>query len=93
YTHDRQSEDSTFLGMGIIVRKRDFDSFSSAPNTGDGITQTYTVVMEDRERPIAYRFVAGWERTNRRFADRQAFEELLSTEAVKWSNPVKTKWK
>jgi hypothetical protein len=49
--------------------------------------------MEDRERPIAYRFVAGWERTNRRFADRQAFEELLSTEAVKWSNPVKTKWK
>jgi hypothetical protein len=93
YTHDRQSEDSTILGMGIIVKKKDFDSFSSAPNTGDGVTQTYTVVMEDKERPITYRFVAGWERTNSRFADRQAFEDLLATEAVRWSNPVKIKWK
>ncbi len=93
YTHDRQSEDSTFLGMGIIVRKKDFDSFSSAPNTGDGITQTYTVVMEDKKRPVAYRFFAGWERTDKRFADRQAFEELLLSEAARWSNGVKIKWK
>lgn len=93
YTHDRQSEDSTLLGMGIIVRKKEFDSFSAAPNTGEGITQTYTVAMKEKARPFVYRFAAGWERTDPRFANAPYFEELLAAEAVKWSHPVKIKWK
>jgi len=93
YSYGRQSENKDLLGMGILVRKRDFSTFSSRPASGSDVTSTYTVSQRiPKDRPVYFRFYTGWERTDPGFASAEYFTDMLKGEAAKFSHPIQVKW-
>jgi hypothetical protein len=74
YTHDNQAFDGEKLGMAIILPYNSIDVYT-APETGEGITQTYYTSLEISEKPNVYFFMAGWEKQDARWADKDSFEE------------------
>lgn len=82
YTHDLQSEDTTMLGMGILVSKNDFLGTSTTRDTGEGITETYCVHLAAEEgKPVSYRFYSVWEREDEKWKEAAAFGAFLEEEA------------
>jgi len=78
YTHDKQSEDGTYMAMGLKVPARAFVGTSTTPDEGAGITQTYCVHLNVKpERPVSYRFYTAWEMEDAKWKDSESFEELL----------------
>lgn len=92
YTHDRQSENADFLGMGVMAKEEDFFAFGETPRQGPGITNTYTFIFKEKETPVTYRFFSSWEKTAGSFASRTFFEHMLRQEAAKWTQPITMKW-
>jgi hypothetical protein len=93
FSHGQQSENKDFLGMGILVGKPDFAAFGSTPVTGTDITSTYTVAQHiKKDGMLAFRFYAGWERTEPGFSSREYFKSFLGKEAEKFSHPVELKF-
>jgi hypothetical protein len=92
YTFDKQSENADYLGMGILVREPEFGKFGKAPDTGDGLTHTYTIGFKKAVSPVIFRFFAGWEKSDPGFRDRKYFENLLITESKKWNEPIAIDW-
>jgi hypothetical protein len=93
-THAKQSENKDRLGMGIIVGKSTFAGFGETPETGvEKVLQTYFVKMKGKEnKVITYRFYAGWEASDSRFAELTFFESFLEEEATKMTTPIKVKY-
>ncbi|MCF8226264.1 MAG: DUF4861 domain-containing protein [Bacteroidales bacterium] len=82
YTHDLQSEDTTTLGMGILVSEKDFKGTSTTPDTGEGITETYCVHLAAEEgKPVSFRFYSVWEREDEKWKASPAFGAFLEEEA------------
>jgi hypothetical protein len=89
YTYDQQSEDGTNLGMGLMIGADIFKGISEAPESGDGIVDTYCIHMDAvTERPVNFRFYTVWEREDDRWKSAERFEELLVTEASIMEDPV-----
>ncbi|MDA3823513.1 MAG: DUF4861 domain-containing protein [Bacteroidales bacterium] len=89
YTYDHQAEDTTLLGMGIMVLSKDFLKQSDAPKAGEGITQSYCIHISSKENAISsYRFYTVWEKENSKWKTAEAFEQLLESEADFMANPV-----
>lgn len=81
YTHDKQSEDGTILGMGVMLEEKCFREVFTAPGSGEGITQTYGIIMDPAEGShVRFRFYSGWEREDPKWADKKAFDEYLASE-------------
>lgn len=74
FTHDNQAFDGEKLGMAIIV-PQNLIEVKTAPETGEGIIQTYYTSFEITDNPNVYFFMAGWEKQNSRWADKDSFEE------------------
>ena len=92
YTYDHQSDDGTKLGMGLMVSAEDFAGISVAPESGDGIIDTYCVHMKAAAgKPVKFRFYTVWEREDERWESAVGFEELLREEAERMVAPVS--WK
>ncbi len=94
-THDIQSENKDKLGMGIIVQQADFIAFGETPEEGsDKVLQTYYVALKAKaNQPVSFKFYAGWEATDPRFADANHFENFLKSEINGFSEPIKVKIK
>ncbi len=89
YTYDQQAEDGTKLGMGLMVSAEDFADISEAPESGDGIVDTYCVHMKAAAgKPVKFRFYTVWEREDKRWESAAGFEELLRAEAERMAAPV-----
>ncbi len=89
YTHDRQSEDGTMLGMGLMVKAEDFAGISEAPESGDGIVDTYCLHMKAvAGKAVNFRFYTVWERENEKWETAEGFEELLRSESQQMTAPV-----
>jgi hypothetical protein len=87
YTHDKQSENNDFLGMAVMMPKGYQPIFGAAPNTGNGITNTYTAAMTIKNNePVVFRFYGCWEGTDKRFQNRDYFNSFLLQEALQWNN-------
>jgi hypothetical protein len=88
-THDAQAELGKYLGMALIIPGKDFSGKGEAPESGDGIIQTYyaTIDISD-DVPVDFYFFAGWEGQDSNFADREYFFSQLESEARKIANPV-----
>lgn len=92
YTHDLQSEDTTLLGMGLLVARADLLGTSETAKTGDGITETYCVHLKaSANKATSFRFYSVWEREDDRWKTAEGFNSLLKEEAEKMSNPVVVK--
>ncbi|MCU0391879.1 MAG: DUF4861 domain-containing protein [Thermoflexibacter sp.] len=93
-THAKQSENKDMLGMGVIIDQSIFAGFGETPEVGaEKVLQTYFVKMKATEnQPITYRFYAGWEASDSRFAQATFFAQFLEEEGEKKSNPIKIKY-
>ena len=89
YTHDKQSENHDTLGMAIIVANDLFKGYGEAPNQTTGISNTYFVKMDaSQEKSAEFYFVAGWEKTNKKFSSKLGFEKYCNTLIKELANPV-----
>jgi len=89
YTFDLQAEDTTLLGMGLLIPKSEFIETFPAPKEGSGITETYCVSLNIQENTsVDFRFYAVWEREDDRWKTAQGFGDFLAEEAIRASSPV-----
>lgn len=82
YTHGKQSENNDVLGMGVLVSDASFSGFGTAPEEGDGVTNTYTAMLKSSNGVYEYHFFAGWELENRDYKTVDKFKEALQQEAA-----------
>jgi hypothetical protein len=88
-THDLQAEDTTLLGMALIVPSMDLVSYGETGKSGEGVTETYYAALNapDQE-PVPYRFYALWEREDPRWASLPEIESFLKEEAARWTQSL-----
>jgi len=88
-THDRQSEDSSFLAMALMVPTGYLVSTGETRDEGEGIIQTYYAALEANPgEPVMYRFYALWEGENPNWASLQEIKDYLHSEAERWTQSV-----
>lgn len=80
YTHDNQAYDGEKLGMGIFALTPTMEA-KTAPEEGEGITQTFYTSFDINEEPTIFFFMAGWELQDPKWADRLEFEKGIEQEA------------
>ncbi len=91
-THDKQSFLEEYLGMGIMAKAADFIDTATAPEEGEGITQTYLMKLNLTENiPVKFRFYAGWEQQDPVWADREKFMDMMRSEAERAASPLVVK--
>lgn len=92
FTHDLQAEDTSLLGMGLLIATKDFIGNSVAPEEGRGITKTYCIHLKTSINvPAKFRFYSVWSRESEKWKTAEGFRELLETEAEFMANPVMVK--
>lgn len=74
FTHDNQAYAGEKLGMAVILPQCNIEVFT-APEEGEGITQTFYTKMEQSDEPCRFFFMAGWEPRFPEWADKDAFEQ------------------
>ena len=87
YTHDNQGYDGEVLGMAIIAPVNNI-VVETAPDSGDGVIQTYYTVF-DIARQIEYYFMAGWELQDPVYSSLEGFEKELEKQAKQLVAKVK----
>ena len=88
-TFDKQSENKDLLGMGLIVDAAAFNESGTAPEDGEGITQTfYARINALPGVPVNYYFTAAWEQSNEDFKTGEAFSALLGDYGERLFNPI-----
>jgi hypothetical protein len=88
-THDRQAEDTTLLAMALMVPNQYLIKHGESKEQGEGITQTYYVVLEANEGdPLSYRFYSLWEKEDLRWASLDQVVAFLEEEAARWTQSV-----
>ena len=88
-THDLQSEDTTLLAMALLVPNQYLVRHGESKDQGEGITQTYYVVLEANEGdPVPYRFYALWEREDSRWSSLDEVKTYLEEEAARWTQSI-----
>lgn len=86
FTHDKQTENNDLMGMALLVKRGDYYSFGEMPKGAKGISDTYTLSLTILpQKPVKFRFYAGWEASNPRFAEAGFFKDFLKNEATRWS--------
>ena len=89
FTHAPQTEDTTFLAMGLMIPENYYISLDTAPETGDGITNTFFARTGlDGAKIGEFYFYALWEGSDNRFADLNYVREFFNREALKLNSPV-----
>jgi hypothetical protein len=89
YTHSVQAEDTSFLGMAIMIPESELIQTGTTTNEGNGITETYFVKMEtEAGKPVSYRFYAFWEKTEPEFKNATLIEKILNDHALRLENPI-----
>jgi len=88
-THDRQSEDSSFLAMALMVPTGYLVSTGETRDEGEGIIQTYYALLEANPgEQVSYRFYALWEGEDPKWASLEEIKDYLQTEAERWTQSV-----
>jgi hypothetical protein len=88
YTYDTQSENKDKLGLAVMVRNSQFDSFGKTPNAGSEVLNTYTVTMPLSNTPAEFRFYSGWELSDLLFTHEDSFKTFLNNELLKYSKEL-----
>ncbi len=92
-THAKQSENKDHLGMALAVDRASFAGFGQTPEAGpEKVLQTFYLKMNARpDAPVKYRFYAGWEPSDPRFANPAQFHQWVAEEAQKMAAPIRVK--
>lgn len=80
YTYDNQAFDGEKLGLAIIVPTNVL-TVQTAPEEGDGITQTFYTALPIAEQPVIFYFMVGWEKQDTVYSTKAGFEEAIAKQA------------
>lgn len=98
-THDKQSMNDDFLGMGILLKTGEKNRIGDAPllpmeiikgsrwNQPVGETHFVTQNIEN-DKVATHYFFAVWELENAKWANQEDFENLLKEQAEELSSPI-----
>lgn len=87
YTHDNQAYDGEKLGMAMIVPGNELKVYT-APEEGEGITQTFFTVLPVNDQPVTYFFMAGWEKQDPAYSTLEGFEKRLMQEVKQLNGSI-----
>ena len=91
-THDLQAEDTTLLGMALLVPSEIMVEHGKTRDEGAGITQTYYARLTAQSGDkVPYRFYAFWEKEDPRWSSPEEIFSFLKSEADRWAHPVAVK--
>lgn len=78
YSHDKQTYDKEWwLGMALIVPKDKYSGYTEAPKTGN-LSNSYLAKLKIRNNePTNYYAIAGWELSDKKFANETYFRNYL----------------
>ncbi|HKK81852.1 MAG TPA: DUF4861 family protein, partial [Prolixibacteraceae bacterium] len=76
YTYDNQAYEGGKLGLAVIAPQNVL-SVATAPEEGEGITQTFYATLASKNQPATFSFMAGWEKQNNVYATQKGFEKQL----------------
>lgn len=89
FTHDFQAEDTSLLTMALIVPKEYLVSYGATKDEGEGVTQTYYVVLDAQPgEPVPYRFYSLWEKEDPRWTSLTEVKAFLKSEAERWTQSL-----
>ena len=75
--------------MALMVPNQYLIRHGKSKEQGEGITQTYYVVLEASEGdPVPYRFYSLWEREDSRWSSINVIKTFLEEEAARWTQSV-----
>jgi hypothetical protein len=84
YTYDVQSENKDKLGMAIVMPAAQVAGTATTPNANTDIQNTYIMKAGiPINKPVIFRFYAGWEKSDRRFTSEEGFKQYLENEMKK----------
>lgn len=82
YTYDVQSENHDKLGMAIVM-PQNLVTTGVTPNSNTDIQNTYTISAPVKiNQPVVFRFYAGWDQSDSRFATEERFRGFMVNEMV-----------
>jgi len=93
YTHGEQSEHHDMLGMALLIPSEGFGGRATAPDEGEGVTNTFMSYLMPVDGAYHFSFLAGWEGENEAFKSQEAFENALLTEATALNQNIDIKLK
>jgi hypothetical protein len=89
YTYDVQSENSDKLGMAILMPGNQVTT-GVTPNSNTDIQNTYTISAPvTNNQPVVFRFYAGWEQSDSRFASEEGFRGFMVNEMLHNAKPIR----
>ncbi|MEM8898941.1 MAG: DUF4861 family protein [Bacteroidota bacterium] len=94
YSHDPQTINGEYLGMGLLIAEPDFKTTLKTADEGEGIIQTDALVLFPKEEAsTSYQFIAAWAKQDSLYTQREYFHSLLKTEAEKIGKIIEVSWK
>ena len=89
FTHAPQAEDTSLLTMALIIPKDYILSYGATKDEGEGVTQTYYVVLDAQAgEAVPYRFYSLWEKEDPRWKSMEEVQTFLQGEAERWSQSL-----
>lgn len=86
YTFDAQSENKDKLGMAVVMPAAQVAGTGSTPNANTDIQHTYIMKAGiANDKPVVFRFYAGWEKSDNRFTTLEGFKQFIEREMEKMS--------
>ncbi len=91
-TYDNQAYDGEKLGMALLIQNSSLIETIEAPETGEGVVQTYMANLKIAEgEPVEFYYYCGWELQDERFKNEQFFLDLIKKDADRFVEPIKIK--
>ena len=93
-SHEKQSENDDFLGMGLLFATKAFAGYGEAPRIlpfpkKDTVSHTWYAKLKIKSgQPIDYYFFAGWEKSEIKFANTKYFLDVIQEEADRKEFPL-----
>jgi len=89
-TYDEQSENKDKLGLAIMMPTEQVAGEGKTPNSNTDIQNTYILkagIVKDK--PVVFRFFAGWEKSDEQFATYDEFDQFILSEIIKMATKLK----
>ncbi|MFN8206701.1 MAG: DUF4861 domain-containing protein [Bacteroidales bacterium] len=88
-TWEKQAYNGEYLGLALVLPNEFFRGGYEAPEKERDVTESYCAKLSMvQDRPVTFRFYAGWERSNPDFATETGFLNMLKMEVQRMEIPL-----
>jgi hypothetical protein len=88
-TWEKQAFNGDYLGLALVLPNEFFRGGYEAPEKDRDVTESYCARLSMvQDRPVTFRFYAGWERSDPAFSTESGFLDMLRKEVQRMEEPV-----